>query len=252
MVKSGEAAWLQVAARLGAGLPGGDERRKTLTARCESEALSERLVSRMISARTYALEWISEGDIKASHKTVEMLRTLENISPAEAANIRKDVLSGIIKRPQLTLMLEDVKLKIQSQRVKKNAMDLKQIIEQCRNDLSSMKFEWIEPPTGDEGAMLGADAEYSYNSAVEDEHGVPRRTYEPRWALVISPNISSSRIYGSGMRGFVLSVMALSWCYPNVSAFCSSQYEEKELHRLIGGFGGDLLRKKIITHLPST
>ncbi len=250
MGRSGESAWVEMAARLGEGLPAGDERRKALIARCESEALSERLVSRMISARAYALEWISEAEIRASHKTVEMLRTLENISPGDAAKIRKDVLNGTIKRPQLTLVLGDIKMEIQSQRVAKNSMDLKQIIEQCRNDLSSMKFEWIEPPTGDEGTMLGADAEYSYNSADEDEHGVPRRTYEPRWALVISPHISSSRIFGSGMKGFVLSVMALSWCYPNVSAFCSSQPEEKELKRLIGGFGGDELRKKIITHLP--
>ena len=243
---------METAARYAAGLPEGPERRQALMLLCNKEERNERVISRMISAREYALKWIDEDKIRASHTAVELLRTLENANPAKAASVRLDVLQGKISRPQLDLMLKNIKYEAEAKLIVKISISIEDIVRQCRKDVPFVnEFEWREPPTDEMGTMLGADMEFTFDHAVEDENGIIKRTYERRWALIISPYISCSRIFGEGLKGFVLSTMALSCFYPKVSAFCAAGSEERYLKKMMEISGNPSLIEKVITHLPN-
>ena len=248
MRKHSEGAWLETAVRFSEGLPEGSGRRAALLQRCEREGSDERLISRMISARAYALRWIDEEDIRASHKTVEILRTLDGINPAKAASVRFDVLTGVMGRPELTLTLNDEKIESLVRKTGQISMTLDEIIQQCRSDLDILnKFDWIEPPDNNKGEIFGCDAEY-YVSDFDDTQNEVR--YGQKWALVISPHISCSRIFGSGEKGFALSIAALSWSYPLVSVFCSSQHEKDKIAKFISMNMNEIFeRKKVHFHV---
>ena len=248
MSRRGERGWLETAVWYAEGLPEGSARRPALLQKCEREGADPRLISRMISARAYALKWIDEDQIQASHKAVEILRTLDNLNPAKAAAVRSDVLKGVMGRPEATLILNDEKTAFQNRKKEDVSMTLDDIIRQCRDEIPALnEFEWIEPPEGDKGVIFGADAEYCYLGFDEDYQEV---TNDPRWALVVSPYISCSKIFGSGLKGFVLSIAALSWSYPLVSVFCSSAYERSEVMRIISANMSDVFRnRKIHFHI---
>lgn len=248
MSKHGEGAWLQTAAGYSRGLPEGGQRRAVLLQMCERDQVDERLISRMISARKYAVKWMKEEDIKSSHKSVEILRSLENISPNKAASIRISVLSGSMGRPELTKILEDEKSLAQARKTESVSMSFEEIIGQCRSEIDILgTFNWIEKPTDQVSSLFGADAEYSETELDDDTYKV---SYKPRWALVISPYISCSSIFGSGIRGFILSITSLCWAYPIVSVFCSSQYEQDEILKIISLHAGEILKlKKLKFHV---
>ena len=251
MPPRGDGRWLTTAARFADGLPEGESRRPALLARCAQEDVDERLISRMISCRAYVLQWLPEHQVAASHKTVEILRTLENLNPARAASVRLDVLRGQIGRPDLSLILTEEKVNAQDRRAVRITTNLDQVIAQCKDDLKVLhSFDWIEPSSGEMSSIIGIDASYEPMVDFVERVDKIQSLYAHKWALIISPQINCSRIYGSGIERFILSVLSASCMYEKVSAYCSSSYEGSEMVKIISSNLPELIKtKKLQFHI---
>ena len=236
MSRRGDGKWVEAATRISADLPPDKKKRRAMIIqRCEAGGLDERIVSRMISARDYAIKFIDERDVRASHRTVEALMSLERMDGDRAAAIREAVLRGDQSRAAVDEGLRDATAAQAARKGRLGSMPLARVIDLCCAELRGrVQIQWTPAPNFGPSFLLGADAEYTLSEIEFDESGAPRSTtITPVWALTISPHIRCSRIFGSGEREFLRSIAALSCQYRLVSIFCSSEHEVKETRTMI-------------------
>ena len=232
MPPRGDGKWIEAAGRLGADLPPDRKgRRAAILERCKAEELNERIVSRMISARDYAIRYVDERSVRASHRTVEAMMALERADGQKAAAIREDVLRGNLSRAVVDERLHDAAAAQEAVKGEATSMSLTEIIDFCCADLGDRgRFDWTQIPNAGVGWILGADAEYTYPEVEFDDEGKPRSVeYIHVWALTVSPHIRCSTIYDKGEREFLRSIASLSCQYNLISIFCSSNREAVEM-----------------------